>query len=824
MAIVDNLEIQIQANADQAAASVKGLAAAMRDFQKASGASSAGMQSANEAIKNVANQANAATSGVSGAPRIGFYGEALDAAGEVEQLNSALSETQTNGEAAAEGLSETGNSAGETAKKASTAAKEVKKLGDETKKAGKSASGASKGGLSNFVSSLKRIAFYRFIRSIIKGITDGLKEGISNLYQWSKAQKDVNAAAFSQSMDKLSTSMQYLKNSVAAAVSPLINALAPVIDLLVDKIISFINVINQLFSALSGKSTWTKAIKAPKEYAAASAGAAKAQQKWLAGFDELNNITTNEGGGGGSSANYGDMFEQAEYDEGVLNFLDKIKTKWEEMGLTEKFEKLQEAWDNLKNSGFFEWLGDTLINLGVNIADVGFDTITDALNLIADLFSGDWIHAFEDFCNLIDDINFGPLQIIASLIDSIFGTNIAAWIKGVRDELRKTRSERIEIGNKFMTDPAYRNAVLDQMIKDVGKAFPKMGERMQLGKNFITDEKFRGEVLGKLEQDLKNAWATIQSVWNTVSGWFDNNVIKPIKNFFSGLYLYIKQRFELAWKTVKEIWNNPGKWFQDNVIQPIKNKFEEVKKNAKEKFDGAWGNVKSAFSSVESWFNNNVKTPIVNKFIGIKADIWSKMKEAWENIKGIFAPGTVSSFFSGVWNRVVSVFKDAGAKIGNAISGTFKGAINRALSAAEEVLNKGVGAINNVIRWYNSSNITRLVRQVFGKGSYVSPVMFSRLYASGGFPEMGELFIAREAGPELVGRMGSKTTVANNEQIIEGVANGVYNAIVNTGLVGMVGSIDRKSGNGGAIFAPSVAAGRWVSRSLAMYQTAGGTV
>lgn len=818
MAIVDNLEIQIQANADQAATSVKGLAAAMRDFQKASGTSSAGMQSANNAIKNVANQANAAASGVSGAPRIGFYGEALTAAGEVEQLNSALSETQTNGEAAAEGLSETGNSAGETAKKASTAAKEVKKLGDETKKAGKSASSAAKGGLSNFVSSLKRIAFYRFIRSIIKGITDGLKEGISNLYQWSKAQKDVNAAAFSQSMDKLSTSMQYLKNSVAAAVSPLINALAPVIDLLVDKIISFINVINQLFSALSGKSTWTKAIKAPKEYAAASAGAAKAQQKWLAGFDELNNITTNEGGGGGSSANYGDMFEQAEYDEGVLNFLDKIKTKWEEMGLTEKFEKLQEAWDNLKNSGFFEWLGDTLINLGVNIADVGFDTITDALNLIADLFSGDWIHAFEDFCNLIDDINFGPLQIIASLIDSIFGTNIAAWIKGVRDELRKTRSERIEIGNKFMTDPAYRNAVLDQMIKDVGKAFPKMGERMQLGKNFITDEKFRGEVLGKLEQDLKNAWATIQSVWNTVSGWFDNNVIKPIKNFFSGLYLYIKQRFELAWKTVKEIWNNPGKWFQDNVIQPIKNKFEEVKKNAKEKFDGAWSNVKSAFSSVGTWFYNNLYVPVNDKFIKIKSEIGIKMREAWESVKQAFRD--VGSFFTGVFNTIKDTFKNVGSAVGNAIGNAFRGAVNGALSTAETAINGAVSTINSIIDFYNRTGLAKTL----GKVRHINFKGLPRVYAraSGGFPEMGELFIAREAGPELVGRMGSKTAVANNEQIIEGVANGVYNAIVNTGLVGMVGSIDRKSGNGGAIFAPSVAAGRWVSRSLAMYQTAGG--
>lgn len=43
---------------------------------------------------------------------------------------------------------------------------------------------------------------------------------------------------------------------------------------------------------------------------------------------------------------------------------------------------------------------------------------------------------------------------------------------------------------------------------------------------------------------------------------------------------------------------------------------------------------------------------------------------------------------------------------------------------------------------------------------------------------MGELFIAREAGPELVGRMGSRTVVANNDQIIAGIEAGVFNAVV----------------------------------------------
>lgn len=49
-------------------------------------------------------------------------------------------------------------------------------------------------------------------------------------------------------------------------------------------------------------------------------------------------------------------------------------------------------------------------------------------------------------------------------------------------------------------------------------------------------------------------------------------------------------------------------------------------------------------------------------------------------------------------------------------------------------------------------------------------------FSTGGFPTTGQLFIANEAGPELVGSMGNKTTVANNQQIVAGIARGVADA------------------------------------------------
>ena len=53
-----------------------------------------------------------------------------------------------------------------------------------------------------------------------------------------------------------------------------------------------------------------------------------------------------------------------------------------------------------------------------------------------------------------------------------------------------------------------------------------------------------------------------------------------------------------------------------------------------------------------------------------------------------------------------------------------------------------------------------------------------RAYAAGGFPTDGEMFIAREAGPELVGTIGNRTAVANNDQIVSAVSQGVYQAVM----------------------------------------------
>jgi hypothetical protein len=51
-------------------------------------------------------------------------------------------------------------------------------------------------------------------------------------------------------------------------------------------------------------------------------------------------------------------------------------------------------------------------------------------------------------------------------------------------------------------------------------------------------------------------------------------------------------------------------------------------------------------------------------------------------------------------------------------------------------------------------------------------------FADGGFPSTGQVFLAREAGPELVGTLNGRTAVVNNDQIVESISQAVYAANV----------------------------------------------
>lgn len=103
--------------------------------------------------------------------------------------------------------------------------------------------------------------------------------------------------------------------------------------------------------------------------------------------------------------------------------------------------------------------------------------------------------------------------------------------------------------------------------------------------------------------------------------------------------------------------------------------------------------------------------------------------------------------------------------------------VRRMANSIIGIINRVVDAINNVF------HISFRGLSVLGKE--VVPAFNVRLvniphvptFADGGFVDEGQLFIAREAGAEMVGRIGRKTAVANNDQIVESVSQGVYEAV-----------------------------------------------
>lgn len=74
------------------------------------------------------------------------------------------------------------------------------------------------------------------------------------------------------------------------------------------------------------------------------------------------------------------------------------------------------------------------------------------------------------------------------------------------------------------------------------------------------------------------------------------------------------------------------------------------------------------------------------------------------------------------------------------------------------------------------SNILAAIRYTLARYGSLERGWKGHGYANGGFPKVGEMFYARESGPELVGKIGSRSAVVNNQQIVDSVSSGVSRA------------------------------------------------
>lgn len=246
-----------------------------------------------------------------------------------KRLSSANTKSSVSARNNSKALQKLGNVAKSLGKHFKSAAASVKDFfGGLTANLGSGRSGgASKhvSGLSKLLKSIGRIGFYRAIRTVMKKISQAIQEGMDNLYQYSTLM----GTAFAKSRDSIATSALYMKNAIATVAEPIINLIAPAIDLLSDKFAELASMVAEFLAALTGKSVYTKAIKYVTKYKEEAEGTAKALQKWLAPFDEINRMSDDTHGIGGSGLDFEKMFEEAFVDSDVSELVKRIKEAFE---------------------------------------------------------------------------------------------------------------------------------------------------------------------------------------------------------------------------------------------------------------------------------------------------------------------------------------------------------------------------------------------------------------------------------------------------------------------------------------------------------------
>lgn len=240
---------------------------------------------------------------------------------------------------------------------------------------------------------------------------------------------------------------------------------------------------------------------------------------------------------------------------------------------------------------------------------------------------------------------------------------------------------------------------------------------------------FTKEKWGELGDNIKTS---LSEKWNSFSDWWSNTAI-------------------VSW------WNNNvAPWFEkDTWVDAV----DGMKLGIQEKWDsivGWWNSL-----AIVSWWSNDVKP-------------WFT-KEKWENLADGIKKG-----IQGKWDDVVDWWDS-------------KPALQRISVAIEDFKTKIQNAWNSFKQWWNDlglefPHIDTPHFKIDGEFSLAPPKVPKvsiDWYANGGFPGKGQLFVANEVGPEMVGTMDGRTAVANQQEITTGIANAVYPAVYNAVVAAM---------------------------------------
>lgn len=661
----------------------------------------------------------------------------------------------------------------------------LKKIGEAAKAAAGKFFGLNKGskgigtnitgGIRQGIKSLLKYGFaIRSTYVLVNKLKSFTAEGLKNLVQFSSG---LNGAASS-----MMSSLTQLKNSLATATAPILEVIAPHITSLINMFSGAMTSVSAFMSAITGKSTYTRAVAVSQDYAASLKGASSAAKdaadkqkelnRQLMGFDEINKLNDStgsgsgagagSGAGGGNSLTPGMMFVTEEIPGLISGWADKVKEAWANADFTEIGTifgtKLKNAldnipWDGIKSTleriaksaatflnGFLEVPG--LWQTVGNTVGEGFNIALNTLNTFAEAFH---------WTSLGKAISDG----IQSALDKFDWSQITRGLSNIQKALAGAAAGLIE-GVDWQGVPkgiftAIKEAISGFDWKGMFSASTELlgaatGAVLALCKGII-------DAIADVNDDLeRNGKDIMLGILNGIAAaitgipkWVTDNILTPFINGFKSAFGIAspaknKALLEAAGYVGEGILNGiaapfkaVGAWVNEHILQPIKDVL-----SGKIDLGEVALNVKANVTS----FADKIKSKTVDKF---KANLTSK----GDKIK----KKTLSGFVANL-TKPVDKIKQAKKELKN-----FTAVVYRVKSG------KG---------WISINGGARAMGGMYRNGQW-SPI---QQYAAGGLPDQGQMFIARERGPELVGQIGTGTAVVNNEQIVASVSEGVYRAVM----------------------------------------------
>ena len=272
---------------------------------------------------------------------------------------------------------------------------------------------------------------------------------------------------------------------------------------------------------------------------------------------------------------------------------------------------------------------------------------------------------------------------------------------------------------------------------------------------------------------MKSLITLIHNQWLAFVSSYRNNVYVVLMEYVNDLSEMMREALISPIQPVQQEWANHVAWHQNNVVYRLDGLYAALSFNILSYMNAPIDPIQEAWSLHVQWMFSNVILSTISNFKTLS--------------------DTVTSYLEQIANKIRSL---------NGMTAT--------------VYVKQV-----------TTNYTKTVNSDFGGGSSRGGGA-GRTFANGGFPRVGEMFIARESGPELVGQIGGRTAVANNDQIVEGISWGVEAGMSESEMLlreqnALLRQLLAKENT--VKVAPSAAWGRMNAQSAAMYgRMAGGAI